>query len=383
MDGIKIISIERDQSLFTEGSLAWDRAREYGKLVEEMHIIVFSKKSSGLKEKKIGENVFVYPTNSISGFFYASDAASLGKKLVFERKFVRGRSVIAAEDPFECGLAGLKIKNKWRLPLEVEIHADPSSSYFKESFSALQRKMCQRVMNEADTIRVSSKFLGQKVADLFSKGEAIFVLPAFVDREKIENGQVVFDLHARFGWHFIMLSVAELTSVENLSMALQVLARLRTYFPDTGLILVGSGPEEPSLRSLAKTLNLEQYVAFVGHVEALTSYYRTSNLYIQTSRFEDRSQSLVEAGLSGLPVVSTPVGIANDLENGKDLYVCPQDDVEYMFKAVYDLLENNQKRESLKINMKRSLDQMLISKEDYIKSLVENWHKTASKVSVA
>ncbi|MFZ2072136.1 MAG: glycosyltransferase, partial [Minisyncoccia bacterium] len=99
-----------------------------------------------------------------------------------------------------------------------------------------------------------------------------------------------------------------------------------------------------------------------------------------TSYFEGYGLSLVEAGLAGLPIVTTPVGIANELENGKEVYLCPQNDIEYMFKVVYDLIENNQKRENLSINIRNKIKSMLISKEEYLNKMKSNWQETAKKV---
>jgi hypothetical protein len=51
-----------------------------------------------------------------------------------------------------------------------------------------------------------------------------------------------------------------------------------------------------------------------------------------------------------------------------------------MFKAVYDLVENNAKRETLKLNMKRTLETKLISKDNYLKQYQEML-ENASKLS--
>src|SRR3990167_2203685 len=136
LKNLKILMIGSDRKLFDEGSAVSQRIKEYGNLVVELHIIVFATRKHLRLLKiensklKISNNVWVYPTNSFSRWFYLRDAVTLSKKIVYENKFIRGKSVITTQDPFECGWTGLKIKKWWRLPLEVQLHTDPFSPYF-------------------------------------------------------------------------------------------------------------------------------------------------------------------------------------------------------------------------------------------------------------
>ncbi len=379
---LRILMISSDRQILTAGSAVSERMKEYGGLVEELHIVLLSDSSHKLKDTTLDKNIWVYPTNSSFKWFRSSGAARLGKKIIFDKKFIRGKSIITTQDPFECGRAGLIVKNKWRIPLEVQLHTDPFSPYFSGFLNEIRKIIARKVIKYADNVRVVSPSLGDKISKEFSiKHQNISVLPIYVDKNRIENEKVSFDLHARFGWHFILLAVSRLSVEKNLPMALEVLEKLVTFFPNAGLVIVGSGPEESSLKLLVKSLKLENNVVFVGWQEDLGSYYKTANLFIQTSNFEGYGLSLVEAGISGLPIVTTNVGIANDLENGHDVYICPPGDVEYMFKAVYDLVENNSMRESLRMNIKRKLDSILITKEEYLEHLLKTWRETASHVN--
>jgi len=374
--------ISSDRNILVDKSAVSERMKEYATFVEELHIILLCNASHGLKEKKIDINVWVYPTNSLASFLRPITAASMGKKLILDKKFVRGRSVITA-DSIECGWAGLQIKNTWRLPLEVQLHTDPLSEYFSGFQNWVRRAIAPSVLKQADSIRVVGNSLKTSIAKYFSIPEdKIYVLPIYIDLTRTQSEQIKFDLHGRFGWKFIMLCVARLTREKNLGLALEVLARVREHFPGSGLVIVGSGPEESKLKRKAAKLGVESAVAFAGWQQELTSYYRTANLFLQTSYFEGYGLALVEAGLSGLPIVSTPVGIVNDLENGTDLIVCPQNDPEYMFKAVYDLVGDNQKREVLSVNIKHKLEKMFLSKEVYLERLNRAWEDCASKVEI-
>ena len=359
---LKILMISSDRKLFEEKSAVSERIKEYGSLVGELHIVIFALKSLGLGAKQIAPNVWLYPTNSSSRWFYVHDAARIGKAVVFNKKFVRGEALITTQDPFESGWAALKVKKRWRLPLEVQIHTDPNSPYFSGFLNRIRKIIAKRVLANADSVR------------------DVKTLPIYVDKEKIENAKISFDLHARFGWRFILLSVSRLTREKNLSLALKVLAIVIEKFPDSGLVIVGSGPEEANLKYLAKKLGVENNVAFVGWQDSLASYYKTANLYIQMSLFEGYGLSLVEAGLSGLPIVTTPVGLARELEANRDAYIYPSNRPDLFASGVIDLIENNFKRENLKANLKKTLETKLLSKADYMARIKANWERTASNI---
>lgn len=374
---LKILMISSDRKLLSLGSAVSERIKEYGALVGELHIVLLSDAAHALKETQLDENIWVYPTNSLIRFFRPLGAARLGKRIVYEKKFVRGASLITAQDPFECGWAALRVKKKWRLPLEIQLHTDPFSPYFSGFQNSVRKLIAKKVLVAADGVRVVSEELKKKIAAITAA--PVSVLPIYIDRERIENAAISFDLHARYPWRFILLTVSRLTAEKNLPLALESLALVRHEFPETGLLIVGEGPEEGRLRALVKSLGLEGFVEFAGWQEELASFYKTANVFLQTSLFEGYGLSLVEAGLSGIPVVTTGVGIARELESEKDALIVPPDK-ESFAAAICDLIEHNQKRENLKFNLKHALESKLLSKESYLTLLTENWRKVASLV---
>ncbi len=371
--------VSSDRNIFTSGSSVSERMKEYGALVEEVHIVVLSDNSHGLKEKKLGENVWVYPTNSSSKFLRPFDAATIGKSVVLKNKFVRGLSLVTAQDPFECGWAGVKIKTKWRIPLEVQLHTDPFSENFSGFANFVRRRLYKKVMRKADAVRVVSKSLAQRLK-IENPKLKINVLPIYIDRERIESGQIGFDIHTRYPWHFIILMVCRLAPEKNIPLAFRILSELRKNYPDTGLLIVGSGVEKERLKARVKKMGLEGAVEFAGWQEDLASFYRTANVFLQTSQFEGYGLSLVEAGLSGLPVVTTPVGIASELTPGQDAYIYPTQSPEQFVMGLADLIEHNQKRENLRLNLKKTLESKLLSKEEYLEKLKDSWEETSKKV---
>ncbi len=377
-EGLKVLMISTDRNILVTGSDVSERIKEYGGLVEELHIVLLSDVDHGLVERSLSNNVWVYPTGSSSKYLRSIDAAKKGKELVLEKKFVRGKSLITTQDPFECGWAGLKIKNKWRLPLEVQLHTDPFSPNFSGTLNWFRKRVAKKVLKKADSIRVVSEFLKSRISNLTQA--PISALPIFVEKEKIERGEVKFDVHARYPWHFIILMVCRLEEEKNLPLALEILSRVREKYKDAGLLIVGSGSKEDELKSLVNKIGLNGAVEFAGWQTDLTSFYRTSNIFLQTSSYEGYGLALVEAGLNGLPVVTTPVGLAQELVHGKDAYIYPHTNLGLFVEGILDLIEHTEKRENLRLNLKNTLENRLMSKEVFLEKMRENWEAVSTKI---
>jgi glycosyltransferase involved in cell wall biosynthesis len=356
--------------------------KEYGTLVAELHIVLLSDLSHNLTETQISNNVWVYPTGALIKYLRPFAAAKLGKRIVFDKQFVRGQSLITAQDPFECGMAALDIKRRWRLPLEVQLHTDPFSPYFTGFLNDRRKVIARKVLAQTDTLRVVTESLKTRMISEFpSLKDRTAVLPIYVDQTRIKNSQIAFDLHARYGWHVVLLVVARLAPEKNIDLVIEALAEARKGFPDVGLVIVGSGPEEGKLQRLAKSLGVAKNVAFAGWQEHLTSFYKTANVFVQASKYEGYGLSLVEAGVAGLPVITTRVGIAEELANGTDALIV-EPTAASIARAMLELVNNASNREYLKRNLEKTLEGKLISKEEYMSKLKANWEKTALQAMV-
>lgn len=106
-----------------------------------------------------------------------------------------------------------------------------------------------------------------------------------------------------------LLSTRNFERVYNVACTLRAFALVQERFPDASMVLVGSGSQEPELRSLARELGLRN-VTFAGRVEpkSIPGFYADADVYLQTPDVDNMPLSVLEAFASGLPVVSTNVG---------------------------------------------------------------------------
>lgn len=128
-------------------------------------------------------------------------------------------------------------------------------------------------------------------------------------------------------------------------------------------------------------MGLEKNVVFVGWKNDLISYFKTADMYLLTSEYEGYGMTLIEAGASGCPIVTTKVGIAKtDLfKNGQNSMVCEVGDYRCISEKILELIHDNSKRELFKRSMISDIQKDFISKDEYVSKYVRLLENLISK----
>jgi glycosyltransferase involved in cell wall biosynthesis len=132
------------------------------------------------------------------------------------------------------------------------------------------------------------------------------------------------------------MTVARLSPEKDLTSLLKAVARLVEQSPDFRLEIVGDGPSRAELSSLAHSLGIEEYVAFLGDRTDVPELLRRARMFILSSKTEGLSLSLLEAMARGLPVVATRVGGTPEVVlDGTSGLLVPPGDVPALAAAIH------------------------------------------------
>lgn len=147
----------------------------------------------------------------------------------------------------------------------------------------------------------------------------------------------------------IILCVGELLPNKNQKMAIRVMEEVIKEYPDAQLLLAGNGPEKEKLEEFIQTMRLEENIKMLGYVTNLQEYQKVADISISCSKREGLPLNIVEAMLSGTPVVASMNRghreLIRDGENGYLIYI---DDHKKMAIKVLELLKNKELYEKLK-----------------------------------
>ena len=122
----------------------------------------------------------------------------------------------------------------------------------------------------------------------------------------------------------IVLTTSRLAVQKGVDVALRALAGLPE---DCVLVVLGEGPERPTLEALASGLGLADRVFLLGRVPDVAAWLRRATVYVQPSRWEGFGLGVLEAMHASLPVVATRVSSLPELVvDGETGYLVPVDD---------------------------------------------------------
>lgn len=317
----RLLMISTDRLIFDKKSDVALRQIRYAQSYETVDILVFNTKKQGLADKfELSDNCKVYSTDSVSRLFYPIDAKKIGVTIIRERKI----NEITCQDSSLTAMVGVYLKDKFNIPLEIQIHGDIGSPYFKKNYlNKIRLFLSKRYLPRADRIRVVSNRIKDYVSSIFDQKcidlkdrPVIEVRPIFVDGELIKSAPIIVDLHQKYKqFTKVALMASRLEKEKNIELAINSWAEVIKSFPGAGLLIVGNGSREKSLKHLVKSRRLENSVVFENWVDKgiLYSYYKTADLFLNTSLFEGYGMTLVEANYAGCKIISTDVGVAREV----------------------------------------------------------------------
>ena len=108
----------------------------------------------------------------------------------------------------------------------------------------------------------------------------------------------------------VALVASRLVPIKNVALAVDAMSIVARERPNLRLLIVGDGPLQAALENRVATLELTEQVIFAGRVEhsAMPEWYRSADLFVLPSEFDNSPNVVLEAMASGLPVVATDVG---------------------------------------------------------------------------
>jgi glycosyltransferase involved in cell wall biosynthesis len=105
-----------------------------------------------------------------------------------------------------------------------------------------------------------------------------------------------------------LVNVGRLSPEKGQEMLLNAIHALTPRWPQLRLKFAGIGPLEDHLRSVARSLGIEDRVEFIGYVKDMPRLYADIDLVVQSSFTEGLPNVILEAAYLRVPIVATAVG---------------------------------------------------------------------------
>ena len=134
--------------------------------------------------------------------------------------------------------------------------------------------------------------------------ECISCIPNFVNLPAAKDPIVSEQLKDKMGLtdKTVIITPARLHGVKGLDTAIQAIKLLPKHYV---YLIVGTGPEETSLKQLTETLDIQQRVIFTGWQNNISDFCYISDIFLVPSRHEPFGSVLLEAWSHQLPLITS------------------------------------------------------------------------------
>jgi len=157
----------------------------------------------------------------------------------------------------------------------------------------------------------------------------------------------------------VALIVSRLVPIKNVGLFIEAVAAAHRSRSDMRAVVVGDGPLDAALRQQVVALGLDRVVLFAGYVEQhdLPQWYRTADVFVLSSDFDNAPNVAVEAMASGLPIVATDVGgVSEYVEVPAGGILVPKGDASSLGRRISEFMADpHRRREAGAFNRRRAV----------------------------
>ncbi len=220
--------------------------------------------------------------------------------------------VLHSHDPFSIGFYGLTYARRKRLPYVHTYHTLYPEYVHYVWETRLTRRLAERLSRdfcEACSSIVAPSTKIERHLREWGVTVPIDVIATGVDVERFRSADPVRveALRSKAGilpGEKTLLYMGRLGREKNVELLLRALWHTRRV--DSRLVIAGDGPQRAELESLAKQLDLENRVSFVGYLKPddVVAAYRLADAFAFASTSETQGLVIGEAMAAGLPVIA-------------------------------------------------------------------------------
>ncbi len=237
-----------------------------------------------------------------------------------------------AQVPVRAGVLARHLSRKYKIPYALTEHYGIYNNEVVDPFvkrSAFYQRQAKRVIADANPLVVVSTSLGEDIHQIACKKD-FTVVHNVVDttifrHQDVAVGELINFIHVS--------NMIPLKNVEGIIDAFKIVHKM---LPSTRMTIAGRKSDAVLEHALNSGLT-EDVLIFTGEVEynQVADLMQQSAALVMFSNTESMSCVVAEALCCGLPVISTPTGIARDVIQESNGILVPKRDVKQLADAMY------------------------------------------------
>lgn len=169
-----------------------------------------------------------------------------------------------------------------------------------------------------------------------------------IDMNRFQNIQPDKNIFEQFGippHHTVIGTIASMVGHKDYPNLLQAAKTIIEKRPNVSFCAIGEGPDQDSIRQLAKDLHLGNRFVCIGFQKNVGSFLKGFDIFVLSSRLEGLGTSILDAQAVGLPVVATSTGgIPEIVQHNQNGLLVPPGNPEKLAEALLSLNDNENQR---------------------------------------
>jgi len=308
-------------------------------LAKTHDVTVLTSQGLGLPQHSIENGVevvrapiFVHRQESVANFgsmlAYIPSGIREGRALLRSQKF----DIINTHFVLPTGPVGHALSRFGRIPNVLSLHGgdlyDPSK-FLSPHRHPIFRIAIRKLLRSADLVVGQSQNTLDNMRRFYTPEIKGVRIPLAIQRPAADVG-----VRADYGFNqddVLLVTVGRLIPRKGIDQLIATVQKLRQTHKHVHLLIIGAGPAEDALRTLAQERGIADSIHFMGFVEEAekTRLLHMSDIYVSTSQHEGFGLVFLEGMACGLPVVCYNHGGQTDfLRDGETGYLVELNDLE-------------------------------------------------------
>jgi len=351
----RVLFITRDISVLQPDSLMQLQFRNLSSVFDEIHILVLSEAWQTKKGvDRLATNMWVYTTSVRYWWMQPFVAVEIAKS---QLQFTDGfrPDVVVALDPFESGVSGLFIAEKYEREFQVHVLEDFFVPEFKEKdqINKWRLRMASYVLKRAQSVRTATTTINERIVKKFKHITDLALLPRHYNIEAIiAASELPVSADPFPQYSFVALFVGKLDHESTLFRAIDA-ARSVLTSPRICLVVVGDGPAQKEFAKRAEILGINEQVIFEKDQSKLLTCLKSADILLCTDTTEASDEVVIKAAAAGLPLLVAETELRKDLfTDGESAFLVPKEDTVGFSQKLVKFLNTNSLRSQFKENAK-------------------------------
>lgn len=169
------------------------------------------------------------------------------------------------------------------------------------------------ILKRSDLVAPVSSFLEEKIRSFCPDLQYSRIIPMWVDHDSLltnSNHQKLSEASKFIGRRKVFLFVGRLVEKKGVLDLIETFSSILKFFPDSILLIVGTGPMHKRMKLLAEKLEITKSTLFLGDVgnSQIWEYYKLADYFISLNKVVSNDgdwipTSFMEAAFFGLPII--------------------------------------------------------------------------------